>query len=147
MRAGSEPVFDVAPLHDPTIKHVLHGRLPIPPGAAIGQQAGIADWIIDAQVFIDPVVISKGAVIQHLDLIHWREYGQWALVLVQCISPAPDGVNLDGIVLGSVELLDGLLWLARGVERDVYIALKDVGQWVFLEGCQTLQVAFMGMAI
>ena len=97
VRVGGEPVFDVAPLHDPTIKHVLHGRLPIPPGAAIGQQAGIADWIIDAQVFIDPVVISKGAVIQHLDLIHWREYGQWALVLVQCISPAPDGVNLDGI--------------------------------------------------
>ena len=69
------------------------------------------------------------------------------MVWVQCISPAPDGVNLDGIVLGSVELLDGLFGFGRVVERGVYVALKDAGQWVFLEGRQTLQIAFMGMAI
>ena len=147
VRRCGELIFDVGPPDNSTVQHVLHGRFPIPPWAAIGQQAGIANGIRDAHVLINIVMIAQHAIIKRANLVYRRKDGQRALVLVQCVAPAPDRIDLNGVVFGGVQLLDGLLRFGRIVERRLDSTLEHAGQRVFLEGGQTLQIGLVAVAV
>ena len=92
----------VGPVDDAGVEHELYGLFPVPARSAVWQEACIADRVLDADLLVHKVVVTKNALIHRLNLVQWGKDWQWFCVLIQSVAPAPNNVDFDSGILPGV---------------------------------------------